>query len=135
MINVKKEIERLGFRKGEYAVIGGAVLQLYGIRETGDLDLVVNEDTCKRLLKEGWKKEEKDFGRFVLRKDGVDVFNNLCLDKVFYDRGAEEIIRDADFVDGIPVQNLHDLLTFKKFLGRPKDLHDVELIREFLSKQ
>lgn len=133
-MNIKNEVEKLNFKSGQYALIGGAVLSLYGIRDTNDLDLVVLPEVCEELLKNGWKKEEMEPGRFVLRKNGVDIFNNLCIDKVFYDREAEDIIKDADVVDGIPVQNLYDLMSFKKFLGRPKDLHDIELIREFLAK-
>lgn len=132
-MNIKEHIEKLGFKAGTYALIGGAVLELHGIRKANDIDLVAIDTLCDQLEVDGWKKEEKEPGRFVLQRNGYDVFNNLCLDSVFYFRTAEDIVADADVIDGLYAQNLYDLMAFKKFLGRPKDLHDIELIREYLA--
>jgi large subunit ribosomal protein L21 len=43
-------------------------------------------------------------------------------------------IKEANIINGISFMNLHELVKFKKALGREKDLVDVGLVEEYWKK-
>ncbi|MEX0651862.1 MAG: hypothetical protein WD509_00220 [Candidatus Paceibacterota bacterium] len=40
-MNIFERVKRLNFPFGEYVVVGGGVMEAYGLRNAGDLDIVV----------------------------------------------------------------------------------------------
>lgn len=69
-------------------------------------------------------------GTQVLKKDVFEIGAR------FMTMGGdpEEIIKSAEVVNGIPINNLDCEIKFKKALGREKDFRDIELIQEYISK-
>ena len=77
-----------------------------------------------------WEEEER-YGKIFLKKDAVEV--NPRLDWESYSTTAEEAIASATIIDGVPFINLNELVTFKRALGRGKDLPDIVIIEEYLA--
>ena len=55
------------------------------------------------------------------RKQGYYVMNGV------HYTNHEELIRNAEVIDGVPFIRLNELIKFKNALGRDKDKKDIEL--------
>jgi hypothetical protein len=53
-MDILRIIKELNFPKNQYVVIGGAALELYGIRKAVDIDLAVTKVLFEDLQKKGW---------------------------------------------------------------------------------
>ena len=118
-------------------------MEAFGIRLANDLDIVVTEDLFGELMKQGWKlcecekcqaKWQRGSTDRTLKGDGVDILSEYsCGDLYHADTG--ELIKNAAIVDGVPFVQLEELLKWKKAARREKDLKDVALLEEFLTKK
>ena len=50
-----------------------------------------------------------------------------------YRPDTDELIKNADIIEGLPFLPLTELIKFKSELAREKDLRDVELMKIFLN--
>lgn len=116
-------IASLGLDPHSYIVIGGAAMELRGIRRTNDVDLVVNKDTYQVLRNKNWKEFVQDDGKKVLSSRGYKVMMG------WMGRDLRNLQRRQEYVDDIPVMSLEDIIDCKKKMGRKKDLADIDLIR------
>lgn len=117
-------IESLKLPKDEYYILSTGALVLYGLKEKArDLDLCISKELFEDLkLKFGIKEEDKNECGFYKLNDLVEVVVN---DK-------KDFVRD--FKDDFPVQNLQNLLEFKRTMNRAKDQEDIVRIEEYLKK-
>ena len=132
-MNILERVKALHLPDGEYAVIGSGILAAKKIREAKDIDLVVTEKLLNELRARGWKRIWFFRGmlyRKLIRSGDAEAFSNVHYKK--YNHSAEEIIRGAEHIDGIPFMSLGELIEFKKALGREKDIRDIQLIEEYL---
>lgn len=129
MLDISKRIKELNLPLGKYVVVGGA-MEAMGIRKANDIDVVVTKDLFDELIRKGWKVHENR----MLKSEGVDVFPDYSWrDK--YVANTEELIENANVIDGVPYVQLEELLKWKKAAARSKDLKDVELIESFLREK
>lgn len=114
-------VNNLDFDRGEFWVVAGSAMCLYGLRhETNDVDLGCTSRLADELERKGYKAAYfKDGTRSFAYNDEIEVFENFLFDKV------EEI-------DGIPVISLQGLIEMKLFIGREKDIKDIKLIEQYL---
>lgn len=115
-------IEALALKPSNYIVIGGAVMELHGIRRTNDVDLVVDKATYQTLQNKNWKEFVQDDGKRVLSSRGYKVMLN------WMGRDLRNLQKHREFVHDVPVMSLQDLIDCKKKMGRKKDLADIKLI-------
>ena len=104
-------------------LITGAALVLYGVRqETEDIDMGCTTEIANKLEQDGYLYKIMDDGnRWFKFNDGIEIFENwLC--------------GSIEFHEGIPIMSLQGLREMKQRLGREKDLRDIHLIDEFISK-
>lgn len=96
---------------------------LYGIREeTQDIDLGCTKKLADILEQHGYPVELLPDGtRKITCGIDVEIFENWLYDSIHT-------------IEGIPVISLNGLIEMKKHLGREKDLHDIQLIQNFLVK-
>lgn len=125
-VTSRDRIEALNLDSNSYIVIGGAVMELHGIRRTNDVDLVVARNVYQRLRDEDWKEFVQDDGKRVLSRRGYKVM----LD--WMGRDLRNLQKHQDYVDDIPVMSLDDLIDCKKKMGRKKDVADIKLIRSHI---
>jgi hypothetical protein len=134
-MNLISKIKSLDFPLGHYIVYGSAVMEINGIRESKDIDILIDEYLYKELRKRGWKRKWDSKRVFIckmLRKDDVECYTNLHWKDYMY--STQYLIDRAEVIEGIPFMYVRDYLEYKKHLPREKDKQDVILMEDYLKK-
>lgn len=126
MLNRQEILDLLrekAFDKTEYWVTSGAAMVLYGLKDrTRDIDLGCTSPMADCLERKGYPVEIlQDGSRKIAYSNTIELFENW-------------LEGDVVFLEGLPVVSLAGLLKMKEALGREKDLEDIRLIKEQLSK-
>lgn len=124
-ISNEDRIRALALSKRDYIVISGTALELMGIRETNDVDIVVNKATYDKLRAKNWKEYVLDDGKRVLSHHGYKVMMKW----MGYD--LKQLQKTTQIINGIPVMGLEALIDCKNQMGRVKDEADIRRIRKF----
>lgn len=140
MINESKttifaRIKKFNLPKGQYAVFGSALLDVWGLRQANDLDIIVTPELYEQLKKEGWKERQGN-GFRILTKEDANVTTvqdkptdgNYCPDRL-------QLIKDSIEINGIPFVKPEEVIACKTAYGREKDLRDIQMIQDYLSKK
>ncbi len=116
-------LNEAAFDRSEYWVTSGAAMVLHGIKETTrDIDLGCTTPMADRLEREGYDVEVlRDGSRKIVFSCAIEIFENWIEDQVI-------------LLEGLPVVSMDGLIRMKEKLGRKKDLEDIFLIKEHLSK-
>ncbi|MBU6214564.1 zinc ABC transporter substrate-binding protein [Patescibacteria group bacterium] len=133
-MNVSEKVRELNLPDGEYLVFGSGILGALGIREIGDIDLIVSPRVFDELRVAGWTFEKIEIeGRIRerLSRGEVEVYRDFWYGGHHPDPAA--LIADSQMIDGIPFLPLEKLVEIKRILARPKDFRDIELIAEYQS--
>ena len=103
-------------------LITGAALVLYGVKEeTKDIDMGCTSEVADKLEKDGYLyKITEDGNRWFKISQDMEVFENWLYDSV-------------NTIEGYPVMSLKGIKEMKLYLGREKDLRDIQLIDAFIS--
>ncbi len=126
------EVKDLNLPVGKYTVVGGGALAARGLREANDIDLLLNEDLYDQLKNEGWEEKEKRTGYYHLYKGKAEAAKNfLHIEGCKLD--PEDVIKNSDILEEVPVMNLADSMKLKQIMGREKDLLDIELMKSYLA--
>ncbi len=125
---IANQVKSIGLEQQAVVVTGGA-LEAAGVRIASDIDLLV-EDQTFRALREGSGWEERPSpvdGRPLLCRDGVEI-GPASLGDVMYAQLQER----GHSVHGVRFASLPDTYAWKQETARPKDLDDLDLIRNRL---
>jgi len=138
MNHIEKSKE-LGLSADEYVLVGGSVLDIYNIRNSDDIDMVVSKEAFSKLKNENGWVIDADFkmkwGRERLLNGVFEIVQDLNFEYCSY-LLSFELLRDAaNCIDGVNVQPLGLLLLGKKDMGREKDLADIALIEEYFNNK
>ena len=125
------KILSLKLPEDKYCVYGGFVLELYRIRESDDIDIIVKNDLWKKLRQEYSKNLYSDKKGERINLEDIEIWEHLNP----YKNNPEEIIDKAEKIRGIKTMSLDDLIEFKKSYGRAKDLKDIDSIKQYKNKQ
>lgn len=109
-----KEVERLSIPLGGICVVGGAVLSVFGIRDTSDIDYI-------SLSPNADMSDKYDLKNYEFEK--IDI-------------NTDDVILNPDFhfyYMGVRFCSLSILSKLKSVRGEPKDIDDVKAIEIFLS--
>jgi len=109
---------------GSYAVFGSGPLAAHGlIKELGDLDVIVAEEAWGRVRAQG---------TIVMHGDDpvVELDNGLSFGRswAYGNVDIDQLIEDAEIIDGLPFVRLNAVAAYKLIAGRPKDLRHIELM-------
>jgi hypothetical protein len=126
-MNISQEIKNINLPQGSYVVVGSGILGALGIRQSNDIDLIVSREVYENLEAQGWSYDSWP-DQQTLTKGLFEVGVH------WYGKEVDELIKDAQYVEGIPYLGLDDTYEWKKKLGREKDLKDLELIDEYRAK-
>ena len=133
LIAILKELKKLNLPKGEYVVVGGTMTG-HGIRDAHDLDILVTPNLYKILFSKGFKqcrcKQCLGTSRLMLNKGKIDILPNFMLGNYIGD--TKKLIKNADIIKGYSFLKIEEFIKFKKELGRPKDIEDIKLMKEYL---
>ena len=126
------KIKALNLPEGSYMICGSGILEMLGIREAQDIDILVSPELFKNLEeKDGWKRHPK-YQTCIEHPEGI-AGAKYSLDFMKKDYTLIEVLPKAIMIEGIPFMNLDILIEAKTELAREKDLKDIELINIYLS--
>ncbi|OGZ73116.1 MAG: hypothetical protein A2908_01130 [Candidatus Staskawiczbacteria bacterium RIFCSPLOWO2_01_FULL_38_12b] len=131
-MNIFERVKSLHFPTGEYVVIGAGILEVLGIRDTRDVDVIVSPELFKKLKESKVYTEEIRWGKLFLVGEKIDIGSKLDWEN--YSTLIEEAISTATIINEVPFLNLQETIKFKKAMGREKDFKDIELIKEYLKR-
>lgn len=132
-MTIFERVQKLGLPKGGYAVVGGGVLEAHGLREAGDVDLVVSDEVYALLVDNGWQKKKGIDGVGIkLYLNEVEAFSHIKIGT--YQPNTVDLLARAELIQNVPFLTLVDTRAYKLALGREKDLHDIELIDAALQR-
>ena len=129
-------IDEINLNAGNAIVIGSGILEVLGIRDSGDIDIVVSNDIFENISANNKFKKTKSYGDTVL------TYNNLEVRKSWNvlgkQRNLKDLIQNSVVYDGVRYISLEFLLRVKKQWvaeanSRKKDLKDIKLIESYLS--
>lgn len=127
-MSVADRVRQLNLPPNQFVVVGGAVLEVLGIRASDDIDVVASESILRSLADDpAWNKKEFSDVSYFYQKDGYEVGND-CMGRSF-----AELVSDTFEMDGIRYVSLATVMAWKKQRNRPKDQADIKLIWEYLS--
>lgn len=130
-MTIFEDVKKLNLPIGQYAVVGSGVMSAHGIRSHHDVDLIVTKNLFEILKDSGWQN--------VPNRNSVLKSGNYEVDADYkygeYQPDHDELIRNAEIIEGVPFIRFSELIKFKMALGRDKDKKDIELIEQYLIKQ
>lgn len=125
MVPFLDELRRLNLPREQYALFGSALLSVYNIRESKDLDIIVKADLWDDLV----KKHAANLKENPLRihVGNIKIFRDWM---ILTDR-IDEMIDTAMIIEDIHFVRVGYVLEWKRWMGRPKDMEDIQRIEEF----
>lgn len=130
------ELQALNLPTEAYVVLMGASLCVRGIRDSGDIDILIDPILYTYFRQSGFYEETLITNGVPCRrfsKGDIEVFDYFLKVGTFSDFTKQ--FNNVEFVSSIPFVTLQDAFTIKRRFGREKDMLDLALISSFLSKQ
>lgn len=133
-MDIFSRVRKFGLPAGQYAVFGSALLDVWGLRKANDLDIIVTPELYVQLKESGWEERQGN-GFTLLSKEDADVttVQDGPTNGDYYPNRLQ-LIRNAIEINGIPFVRIEEVVACKTAYNRPKDLEDIRLIKEYLSK-
>jgi hypothetical protein len=128
-----EELKKLNLPKGKFAIFGSGPMWPAGLKEPGDLDVIVTEDIFDDFRQKPEFKLGTEKGNYeYLERDGMEFCKNWYPGEEW---GIEKLINEAEIINDLPFVKLEKVLKWKKIHNREKDQKDIELIEEYLNKK
>lgn len=133
-MEIIREVKSLNLPEGKYVVFGSGPLQVHGIRQSSDIDILTTPELYDRLKNQGWDEGrwEPPYPGSYLYRGNFQIVNNWNYG--VYNPDPRQLIDTAEIIDGVPFVPLQEVLLWKRAFGREKDKEDIRLIEEYLSK-
>ena len=128
--DIINKVKDLDLPKGSYIVFGSCILSALGIREADDIDLLVSQETYKKLKDAGWKELYKGPNDEPLTYDVFEAHDNWNFSS--YKTTLKNLLVSAIEIESIPFASLEEVRKWKVSAGRPKDITDIKLIDEYI---
>ena len=133
LINTLSDLEKLKFPPNHYVIVGSGIMDVLGIRNANDLDILVSKDLWNILIK------DNKFGnkiKYINSKPYIKFSYKIEIYQSIPGFNTEDTIKNAerDYKD-IPFISLDCLLKWKKGMNRAKDKEDVLLIENYLENK
>ena len=122
------KLRALDLPRGDYAVFGSGPLAAHGlIGEVGDLDVVARGGAWERAKGLGLVRTAPEGDPVVrLEGDAIEIYGG------WLGWDIDALIDNAEIIDGLSFARLEDVLAFKRYVGRLKDITHIRLIEEHL---
>lgn len=125
-----QEVKRLNLPIGEYALFGSAPMGVRGIRECRDIDIIVSEKLWNEYeYKIEWELvETQDRNNYSdgLRNNDIELWRDW-----WSGWNIEKLIKEAEIIDDLPFVKIKEVVKWKSFTAREKDLKDLKIIEDF----
>ncbi|MGI6484247.1 MAG: hypothetical protein ACOX0R_01300 [Candidatus Dojkabacteria bacterium] len=135
MLDFKEELAKLSLNKENSVVIGSGILNALGLKESHDVDVVVDKETLLELLRNyNVIETTNEYGAILYTNGIVEFSDRWYMDDFMKDLTYEDLIKQTTIIDGVRYIELDVLLKVKEHLRREKDIPDIELIKEYLNR-
>lgn len=133
-------------------VVGGAAMQMYGIKKTADIDVVVAPELMQQVLDEtwcSWHKRDTDRlgvmltavgkgeGQLIKPSEYGSTYGGITYmmapNDHLYQATFEELCTEASVIDGVLVSPPERILAWKWGVNRPKDRADIAILEQYLA--
>lgn len=123
--SVSARVAALKLPEGSYVVVGGAVMEVLNLRDSHDIDIVVDHDTYARYTDDPtWHEYTLVSGKVIVSKNGINLMRS------WIGHTLPTIVRKDTFSkDGVVFMGPKQLIEYKSHLGRRKDQADIALLR------
>ena len=116
---------------GDYAITGSGPMGIRGLREIGDIDIIVSQKLWVPLAETYGISESNGIQKIVSPDNKIEFFCEQSFPSDPEKPTVSEMIASADIIDGLSFVSLEHVLYFKRKMARPKDLEDIALIEAF----
>lgn len=129
-MSIAERVRQLNLPADEFIVIGSGVLDALGLRQAGDIDLVMTAELFARIVQlPDWQVAAKH-GELIASNADAEAFLSWGSDGR---PNFDELQRSALVIDGIQYADPRFVIDWKQQRGTDKDLRDVELLKEYIS--
>lgn len=128
---VTERVKALKLPADQYVVVGGAVMEVLNLRDSNNIDIVVDNDTYASFAGSGkWHEYALASGKVILTKDGINLARS------WLGRTLGMIKRRGTFTkDSVVFMSVGQLIECKQRLGRRKDQSDITLLRSHQTRE
>ena len=125
-----EELRSLHLPPGDYVIFGSGPLLVRGvIEQSDDLDVLCRGAAWDAVCRLAAPQRDPQWGvELVSLHDGRLTFGRTW---AVGDVDVDEIIDTAEVLDGLPFARLDHVVTYKKLLGRPKDVAHLEALARY----
>ncbi len=126
------ELKALNLPVNDFAVFGSAPMWIHGLKElNNDIDLVARGEAWEKAITLGSITTTPTASRVVRLLDGkIEIFDTWGPGE--WD--INQIIDNAEEIDGVKFVSLSDVARWKEIYGREKDLQHLALIKQYLER-
>lgn len=155
LIDRSRRYGNLKIPSDELIIVGGAAMQMYGIKMTEDIDVVVTPQQMQRVLKEIDPYQhntercglllcatDERSGQFLHGDEYGSTYGNITYMMApsdhLYQATFEELhdeAKAAGRINGFLVSPPERILAWKQDVNRPKDKADIKLIKRYLARK
>jgi hypothetical protein len=130
MLNFIDELQALNLPAGQYAIFGSGPLAVRNLRDANDIDIIVTPELWTKLVAQypPHIKETEKGPVTSIAISNIEIYNSW----LFLETKIKEMIANAEIIDNLPFVRLEYVIEWKKFMDRPKDRNDLELITKYL---
>ena len=127
-----EKVKKIKLPLGKYVIFGSGPMCVRDLRKCRDMDIVVTKDFFEQLKKnKRFKLKKFEDGLKYLGIDDIEIYQDWPVG----DFNIKELIDEAEIINGLPFVKLEAVLKWKRIKRRNKDLKDIELIKNYLTKQ
>ena len=127
MQGLMEELKKLNLPKDEFSVFGSGPIAIRGLKEPGDLDIIVTENLWNKLKQIYTLVKKQNYEYLTI--NGIDIFHDWTSPEY----NLNELIKTSDVIDGIRFVTLKTVLEWKKKRNLEKDKMDIILIQDYLT--
>lgn len=128
-MSVAGHVKALQLPLDSIVVIGSGLLDVLGLRESADVDLVVTSSVFRKLGQDASYAKGVAHGEVFLEKDVYEIWQTWGEG----DEGSLDTLwREGVTIDGVRFVSPECLIAWKRRRGLEKDLRDIELLEESL---
>lgn len=137
MLNIPSKLKEYSLSKDNSLVMCSGILNTLNLRESHDIDLVVDENTFERLKKSG-DFEIKHYGNDEMLLNNVfEICKTWEIEEWNKVYRLDDFKKDSVIIDNVRYISLNFLLKYKQLLAsrhnpREKDINDIEIIKGYL---
>jgi len=120
-----EELKKLELPNDRFAVFGSGPMAIRGFHLNHDIDIIVDTELWGELKNKHLKGKQDDHLQLTKNVEAYYNWPNFDVD---------ELIKEAEMIDGIRFVKLENVLEWKKTQGREKDMRHIKLIEDYLIK-